>query len=153
MSLHERYRSRVTIDNDGPKHGRDMEAVQAWHNLRDMADRVDVHVSSSGKGLHFVAWFEADLSFAEKVQIRREHGDDPRRVDMDCKRWLAGMQTDVLFGQKDGGQQVKERRFRDVYDALDFIKEQRRDDGRRMKRFVEHGHKVAPDYPPRMAFE
>ncbi|AAY24967.1 ORF 41 [Haloarcula hispanica virus SH1] len=144
----ERFASRITVDLDGDKYTHtqfDLEAVKVWHNLQNSADYVDVHVSSSGLGLHFVAWFEQPLRFHEEVAIRRSSGDDPRRVWMDCQRWLNGLYTDVLFEEKDTREFDKERDFATVYDALAFVAEHRTDDADRMKRLANEGHRAAPD--------
>lgn len=144
------YRQRVTVDFDGKHAGSllefRMQATRIWHNLERIADRIDVHVSTGQQGLHFVAWFEDSMPFHEQVGIRREHGDDKRRIDMDAQRWqqLGGRFTDVLFHQKGDRDTTKERRFRDVYDALDYIEAQR-DDYRRMNRLANEGHKGDPD--------
>jgi len=129
------FASRITIDLDGDKYDRDgfdLRATRTWHNLQNDADYVDVHVSSSGLGLHFVAWYEQPLQFHEEVAARRSHGDDPRRTWMDCQRWLNGLYTDVLFESKDSRPMEKERR------------ERRRNDHKRMKALAEHGHRAAP---------
>lgn len=147
MSDLERFECRVTIDLDAKDYAAEafrLRAVRIWHNLDDLADHVDVHVSSSGLGLHFVGWFEERLPFHEKIQIRAANGDDPRRVWMDCQRWLNGLYTDVLFTEKSSRPFSKERRYRDVYDAIDAI-DGRRNDANRMERLVEDGHKGAPD--------
>lgn len=148
--LVDQYQQRVTVDLDGKDYPTfeafALRATRIWHNLQDVADRVEVHVSTGQKGLHFVAWFEADVPFSEQIRLRREHGDDPRRIDMDCQRWLqlGGRFSDVLFHQKGDREEIKERRFRDVYDALDYI-EGRHDDHNRMRRLAIEGHKGAPD--------
>jgi len=142
------FASRITIDLDADKYDRDgfdLRATRTWHNLQNDADYVDVHVSSSGLGLHFVAWYEQPLRFHEEVAARRTHGDDPRRTWMDCQRWLNGLYTDVLFEEKDSRPMEKERRFSTVYDALDYIREHRRNDTKRMKALAEHGHRAAPE--------
>lgn len=139
------YRSRVTIDFDGKGTGWRLEAVKTWHNLQHVADDVEVHVSSGQHGLHFVAWFREDLPMHEKIAIRRNHGDDQRRIDMDVQRFQSGIFTGVLFEQKghEAGAK-KERNFRDVYDALDYIDGQR-DDHKRMRNLANDGHRGAPD--------
>ncbi|AFD02311.1 putative protein 30 [Haloarcula hispanica icosahedral virus 2] len=142
------YESRITVDLDGDKytHGQfDLKATQIWHNLQDSADHVDVHVSSSGLGMHFVAWFEQDLQFAEEVALRRASGDDPRRIWMDCQRWLNGLYTDVLFESKDTRRFDKERGFATVYEALAFINEYRSDDHERVKSVAQDGHRGDPE--------
>lgn len=144
------FEQRVTVDFDA-KHQDgftqfELRATRIYHNLDDVADRVDVHVSSGQRGLHFVAWFEDAVPFDEQVAYRREHGDDKRRIDMDVQRWhqLGGRFTDVLFSQKGDRDMVKERRFADVYDALDYIAA-RRSDHDRMRDLANEGHKGAPD--------
>jgi hypothetical protein len=146
--IRKHYADRLTVDLDD--HGNlEAEAVRAWYYLQRVADAVDIHVSSSGEGLHFVAYLTAPMPFHKKVEHRRAAGDDPRRVDMEIQRWQAGLQVDVIFCQKDGGLgegvKVKDRRFADVWDALDAIRENTRDDYERVKRLANHGHKGAPD--------
>lgn len=143
----EQFGARVTVDVDAKHHSRAefrMRAVRTWHNLKREAEHVEVHVSSSGQGLHFVAWYDQRLQFHEEIAIRRGAGDDPRRVWMDCQRWLQGLYTGVLFEEKDQRPQSKERGFRDVYDALDYIDAQRPDYDR-MRRLANDGHRGAPD--------
>lgn len=141
----EQYEQRVTIDFDGKDAGSfeafALEATRTWYNLRREADDVEVHVSTGQHGLHFVAWFEEDVPFFRQVAVRRGNGDDPRRVDMDCQRWLelGGRFADVLFQEKGDRPIAKERRFRDVHDALEYIGA-RRDDYRRVKSVAIDGH-------------
>lgn len=142
----EDYGGRITVDLDAKEYGHNefrMRAIRTWHNLRDEADDVEVHVSSSGRGLHFVAWYVEDIPFYVEIGLRRMHGDDPRRVGMDCERWYNGLYTGVLFDEKSSRPMTKERGFIDVYDALDFIAAQR-DDHDRMARLANFGHKGAP---------
>lgn len=147
--LVEQYGQRVTFDFDGDHYPTfeafRFAAIKTWHNLDGLAADVDVHVSSGQSGLHFVAWFEEEIPFHEQVAIRRAHGDDPRRIDMDCQRWLelGGLFSDVLFQSKHGRDATKERRFRDVYDALDYINA-RRDDHDRLKEVAVDGHQADP---------
>jgi len=142
------YADRFTVDLDDHG-GLQSRAVRAWYYLQRVGDAVDVHVSSSGGGLHFVAYLADPMPFHKKVEHRRTAGDDPRRVDMEIQRWHAGLQVDVIFCQKDGqpgeGVKVKDRRFRDVWDALDAIRENSRDPHERMKRLANDGHKGAPE--------
>lgn len=148
----ERGQARISVDLDAKDYSAEgfrMKAVQTWHNLQRDADDVDVHVSSSGLGLHFVAWFDRRLAFHEEVAMRRAAGDDPRRVDMDVQRWFQGLYTGVLFEEKSNRPHDKERRFHDVYAALDFVDEQR-DDHSRVKRLAIDGHKGAPDLARRV---
>lgn len=139
-------KGRVTIDLDGkdyPWPQFRLKAISIWHNLDDVCTDVECHVSSSGKGLHFVGWLDEELPFYEEVALRRLHGDDPRRIDMDIQRWRQGLYTGVLFEEKSDREHGKERRFVDVYDALDHIATLR-DDGDRMNRLANQGHKGAP---------
>lgn len=145
--------TRVTVDLDGKSYSVDgfrQQAIKAYHNLDRHAAHVDVHVSSGQQGIHLVAWFEDEHPFAEQIEMRRAAGDDPRRVDMDCQRWLNGLYTDVLFETKDGRPMEKERRFSDVFDALDYIDGQRLDDHTRMKRVANAGHKGDPELARRV---
>ena len=145
MTDHADHRGRITVDLDAKDYSRNqfrLRATRAYSQLADDADEVEVHVSSSGLGLHLVAWFEDPLEFHEEIALRRQHGDDPRRVDMDIKRWFQGLYTGVLFEEK--GDKEKERRFSGIFDALDWIDAQR-DDANRVKRLANDGHKGAPD--------
>lgn len=142
---------RITVDLDAKEYSATQfrfKATQIWHNLEGITVDLEVHVSSSGKGLHFVGWFDEKLPFHEEVALRRQHGDDPRRVDMDVKRWLNGLYTGVLFEEKSNRAHGKERRFKDVYDALDHIDAQR-DDHSRMNALANGGHKRAPSLAAR----
>jgi hypothetical protein len=148
-ALVDEYEQRVTIDLDGKDYPSfeafRLAAVETWHNLKHASDRVDVAVSSGQHGLHLVAWFEADVPFHDQLEIRRAHGDDPRRIDMDCQRWLelGGRFSDVLFTSKGDRSQTKTR-FPDVYDALDYI-DSLRDDLDRLRRLAVEGHRAAPE--------
>jgi hypothetical protein len=148
-ALVDEYEQRVTIDLDGKDYPSfeafRFAAVETWHNLQHASDRVDVAVSSGQHGLHLVAWFHDDVPFHEQIEIRREHGDDPRRIDMDCQRWLelGGRFSDVLFHSK-GDRDETKTGFRDVYDALDYIASQRSDLDR-LKRLAVEGHGAAPE--------
>lgn len=138
--IRKHYADRFTVDLDD-KGDLESTAVRAWYYLRRVGD-VDVHVSSSGGGLHMVCYLSESMPFAEKIEHRRTAGDDARRVDMEIQRWHAGLQVDVLFCDKDGVESVqnKDRRFRDVWDALDHVTAQR-DDSDRMRRLANYGHK------------
>lgn len=147
MSRHEDYETRITVDLDGD-HAENfaLRATRTWHHLRRVADDVEVHVSTGQEGLHFIGWFEEAIPFHRQIAIRREAGDDARRIDMDGQRWLqVGTEfTDVLFHQKGDRETVKERRFRDVYDALDYIRDHADDPADRVRRLANDGHKGAP---------
>lgn len=144
----EHYASRVTVDLDD--HGDlELRAVRAYHYLLDAADGVDVHVSSSGEGIHLVGYFRRSLSFAERIRHRRQAGDDPRRVDMEVQRWHNGLDVDVIFSQKDtagAGDDLatKERRYADVWDALDAVRANKQDPSERIAALANDGHKGDP---------
>lgn len=141
----DKYSARITIDYDGKGGGWRFGAVKAWHNLQDIADEVEVHVSSGQHGLHFVAWFVDEIPMHEEIAIRRTHGDDPRRIDMDIQRFQNGIFTGVLFEEKGHESDAKKSRgFRDIHDALDYIDAQQ-DDHSRMNKLANQGHKGAPD--------
>jgi hypothetical protein len=149
--VRDHYADRLTVDLDD--HGRlEQRAIRAWYYLLDVCDGLDVHVSSSGEGLHLVGYLKEEMPFHEKVRHRRAAGDDPRRVDMEIQRWHAGLEVGVVFQCKDseGESQVsKERRYRDVYDALDAIQANQSDDVDRVRRLANDGHKGAPALAPK----
>lgn len=143
--IRKHYADRITVDLDD-KGDLETTAVKSWYYLQRVADAVDCHVSSSGRGLHLIGYLKQPMAFAEKIKHRRAAGDDPRRVDMEIQRWHAGLTVDVVFSDKDGvdGVESKDKRFRDVWDALDYVTAQR-DDSDRMRRLANHGHKGEPD--------
>lgn len=146
------YSSRLTVDLDAKDYGFHafrLKAVSIWCNLDRVADRREVHVSSSGRGLHFVGWFVDEIDQDTQVKLRQALGDDPRRTDMDVQRYKNGLYTDVLFTEKCDREFSKERRFRDVYDALDHIAAQR-SDAERMRRLIDYGHRGAPELAQRV---
>ncbi len=138
-------RGRVTIDLDGYADRFRFKAIRAYHALQRRAERVEVSISSSGEGLHLVAWFDRSLSFAEKLNIRRELGDDGKRIQIDRERARHGVYTGVLWSRKSsnpGGR--KDRDFADVYAALDHMDATNRSDAERMNRLANGGHKAEP---------
>jgi DNA primase len=146
----EHYDSRITVDLDDKGHDFELAAIKAYQYLLDVADAVDIHVSSSGEGLHLIAYFERPVPFHQQIAHRRAAGDDTRRIAMEIQRWHAGLDVDVLFQQKDvtdeyDSLQVKERHFRSLDDALEHIRKQRTDDYDRVRQLANHGHKGAPN--------
>lgn len=137
---------RVTLDLD-PKPGFRLRAIRAWHYLKREAEHVEVHVSSSGEGLHLIGWFEGPLSEVEKIHIREHLGDDPNRLKMDIQRLKRGHPIQTLWDEKtgrDGERRRKDRDFQDVYAALDHIAATTSDPAEKVKRLAQHGHKGAP---------
>jgi len=138
---------RVTLDLD-PKPGFRLRAVRAWHHFQREAEHVDLWVSSSDTGLHFVAWYEGPLSPVEKIKIRESLGDDPNRIKMDVQRLKRGHPIGTLWDVKtgrDGEVRRSDRDFSDVYAALDYIEEKNTTDQEQMKALANSGHKGAPD--------
>lgn len=152
--MSEDYAGRVTVDIDAYVDDFDLTATRAYHNLKHLADAIEVHISSSGQGVHIVGWFEEDLSTHERLQLRRGLCDDPNRIRIDVERALNGVYTGVLWTEKNreaGPEEApedrpgKDRDFSDIHDALRHINMTERDDHERMKRLAEYGHKRAPD--------
>jgi len=115
------YQSRLTIDIDGYVPQWRLQAIRAWYELNRIADRVDVHVSSSGTGLHIIAFFEDP----EDGYIHRERlSDDYRRVELDRERRKYGLLDNVSWQRKSANDGEKIRDFTDIWDALDYITEQ-----------------------------
>jgi hypothetical protein len=143
------YADRWTVDLDGKDGNLEQRAIRAWHYCRRVADGVEIHVSSSGEGLHLLAYHRQPVPFHKKIEHRRAAGDDDRRIDMEIQRWHAGLEVDVVFQQKDSPEGIetvtKERRYADVYDALDAVRANRSDPAERMRRLANDGHKGAPD--------
>lgn len=149
----DRFRGRVTIDLDGYLPNFEMAAIRAYHNLADVADRVDVDISSSGQGIHLTGWFEQRITFAERVTMRRTFGDDGRRVEFDVERHLNGVYNGVLWSEKhrDTGAETapehrpgKDRDFDDIHDALTHMQMTSSDPHDKMQRLAEHGHRAEP---------
>jgi hypothetical protein len=141
----DRYHGRVTVDLDGYTGRFRFKAIRAYHQLQRDADAVDVHISSSGEGLHLVGWFKDQLTFSERIDYRRQLGDDPKRVQIDIERARNGVYTGVLWSRKSsnpGG--VKDRDFADIYDALDHMDATNRSDADRMRSLANGGHKAEP---------
>lgn len=118
----ERGISRVTIDIDSYCPGWRMKAVKAYYNARNAgAVELDVRVSSSGKGIHIVAWFPKLLTDERKTTLRETLGDDPNRMRMDAVRGGVGHTTQVLWSEKRG--ETAEKHYEDVWHALETIEE------------------------------
>ena len=151
------YNGRVTVDIDGYAPAFETRATRAYYNLKDLAADVEVHISSSGEGVHLVGWFEREIPLAEQLELRRTLLDDPNRIQIDIERAKNGVYTGVLWSEKhsntgptresekatESGR--KDRSFRDIHDALRHMKQTNSDPHDRMQRLAEHGHKGAPD--------
>ena len=147
------YRGRVTVDVDGYVSGFELTATRAYYNLARRADEVEVHVSSSGEGVHLVGWFREHIDFPTRLKMRRALCDDQNRIQFDLERFMNGIYTDVLWTQKDREHSPenapeerpgKDRSFSDIHDALDHIKMNTTTDADRMNRLANYGHKGEP---------
>lgn len=150
----EEYAGRVTVDVDGYVGGFELTALRAYYNLARIAEHVEVHVSSSGEGVHLVGWLAEDCDFPTRIKLRRQLCDDANRVKFDMERFLNGVYTDVLWTEKDrqhGPESTpeerpgKDRSFSDIHAALDHIRMNTTTDAERMNRLANEGHRGAPD--------
>jgi len=110
--------SRVTVDLDAPD-ARPIQAIRAYHALQQAAERVDVRISASGTGLHLVGYFTERLTDDQKARLRRDLGDDVKRLELDTLRRRHGHMTQVLWTEKDG--RTVDTDYDDIYAALDHI--------------------------------
>lgn len=90
------YASRVTIDLDAGQNLR-LRVLRAYYGLARLADSVDVRVSSSGKGVHLIGWFENRLTDETQQRLRESLCDDPNRIALDEMRRGVGHTTGVLW--------------------------------------------------------
>ena len=110
--------SRVTVDLDEPA-ARPIQAIRAYHALDRAAERVDVRISSSGTGLHLIGFFARRLDDDQKERLRRDLGDDVKRIELDTLRRRHGQMTQVLWTTKNG--RSADTDYDDIYAALDHI--------------------------------
>lgn len=111
---------RVTVDIDSYHYDFELKAIRAYYNAQAAgAVDVDVRISSSGRGIHIIAWFSEILTHHQKMRLREALGDDPNRVRMDEIRGNAGHTTEVLWTQKGGRE--NETGFSDIWHALETI--------------------------------
>lgn len=116
----ESARCRVTVDIDSYAPQWQLTAIRAYYNARAAgAVHIDVRISSSGHGIHLIAWFPTLLSTDQKQRLRATLGDDPNRLDMDRVRDRVNHTTQVLWTQK-GPNQI-ETHPEDVWHALETI--------------------------------
>lgn len=133
------YYSRLTIDIDGYYDGTRttgedfrLRAVRSYYNLQQVADRVDVGVSSSGEGIHMMAFFDDiddPMAQEELTRLRRMHGDDWKRSALDEVRMEEGAVHDVLWtekGARDGAE--ADWSGEGIWDALDIVEVNMRSD-------------------------
>lgn len=137
------YQSRVTVDVDSYLPDWRFVAVRAYHNLKRVADEVEVRISSSGKGLHIIGWFEDGLSDDGKDRLRRHLGDDSNRSRLDwgdSPEEAPRVTTDVCWTTKyvDSDPQHADMDFEDVWDALDHVRVTEPPD-ERLRRAVQAG--------------
>lgn len=112
--------SRVTVDIDDDAHDWQLRAIRAYHGLVRAAEKVEVRISSSGSGIHLVGWFDERLEDDAAEKLRRNLGDDAKRLELDAMRSRVGHATNVLWTEKAGSDGV-DTDFEDIYDALDHI--------------------------------
>jgi len=56
--------------------------------------------SSSGRGIHVKIIFDKEMSFDERITIRRVLGDDQSRIELDIIDYEGKRDTDVVFFRK-----------------------------------------------------
>jgi len=128
--------SRVTLDIDAYIEDFELTATRAAYQLEHLADKVEVRVSSSGEGVHIIAWFEEQLGKDAKRRLRRTLGDDAKRLELDKRRWRFRQTDNVLWTRKENGEADQD--FDDIDDALDYIRDAR-DPRERLKYAVQKG--------------
>jgi len=147
------YGGRVTVDVDGYVGGFELTAIRAYYNLARIAEHVEVHISSSGEGVHLVGWLSERCDFPSRLKLRRQLCDDQNRIQFDLERFMNGIYTDVLWTQKDREHSPenapeerpgKDRSFDDIHRALDHIRMNTTTDADRMNRLANHGHRGEP---------
>lgn len=147
------FTSRVTVDIDGDIRGFEMVAIRTYHNLSREVETVDIHVSSSGTGLHLIGYTDRDLSKEERITLRRALNDDRARIAFDIGRAVQGLPIGVLWDEKTQAfgkgmaprVGTKDRDFSNIHDALDHITRTNRDPYERVQSLAEKGHKGAPE--------
>jgi len=91
---------RVTADIDD---ARPFGVIRAWSVFEDAgAYDIQARVSAGGDGFHVRGFMDCDTSDAAVDVIRREAGDDPRRVDWDATHH--SKPTQILFTAKPSGE-------------------------------------------------
>jgi hypothetical protein len=132
---------RLTIDIDAYEANMEIKAIQAYYGLSnlDIVEKIVVHVSTSGRGVHLEGHLSEMLSEDERYALRRSLHDDTKRTDLDEERGEAGHATDIFWSEKDGNEGERER-VPDVWAALDRI-EGNRSDYNRVKSLAQHGRK------------
>ena len=147
------YGGRVTVDVDGYVSGFELTAIRAYYNLARIAEHVEVHISSSGEGVHLVGWLSERCDFPSRLKLRRQLCDDTNRIQFDLERFMNAIYTDVLWTQKDRQHSPenapeerpgKDRSFDDIHRALDHIRMSTTTDAARMSRLANHGHRGEP---------
>lgn len=89
----------ITIDLDRPARVR---ILQAWYNLSRIGPAtIQGRISSSGEGVHIAARLHEPITYEAMMEIRRELGDDPRRIYFDEVRPEA-KPSQILFDIKRG---------------------------------------------------
>lgn len=112
--------SQVSIDIDSYEPGWQWTALRAFHNAKDAgAVQIDVQISSSGSGIHIIAWFPELLTDAETQVMRETFADDSNRVSMDEERGSVRHTRQVLWTWK--GDNRIDTDPEDVWHALETI--------------------------------
>ena len=132
---------RLTIDIDYYEPNAEMRALRAYHGLRrlDIVDNIEVHVSTSGKGIHIEGHLSERLSDDERYALRRGFCDDTKRVDLDEERGAVGHATDIFWTEK-AGNDGERQQVDDIWAALDWL-ERGRSDASRVEQAAKHGRK------------
>lgn len=134
--------SRVTIDIDSKEVAWRLRAVRAYYNLRDLADEVDVVISSSHEGLHLIGWFSEVLTDDDQERMRAALCDDPKRLAMDEVRHEMGHPTQVLWTEKSSREGSAIKDYADIHDALDHIEGEAVSDYQRVHGVANYGRKA-----------
>lgn len=133
--------SRVTIDIDPYDPRWRFRALRAAYELQSAADEVEVRISSSGKGIHIIGWFDERLDDDAKFRMRRHLTDDPNRIQMDKSRERHGHVKQVLWSWK-SGKGSADGDFERIEDVLDHLSKTMYDSGEMLGDFVNHGRKA-----------
>jgi hypothetical protein len=138
--------SRITVDIDGHHDSPRLRVLRAYHGLlqHDAVCGVSVAVSSSHEGFHLVAECDEHVSVIERLRVRRNLGDDPKRVRMDEQRAKRGLPIGTMWTSK-GGRDGERREFGDAEAALEYVDATSRSAAERAHGIQQHGHKAVRD--------
>jgi hypothetical protein len=105
---------------------------------------VSVAVSSSQQGFHIVAECDEYVSTAERLRVRRNLGDDPKRVRLDEQRAERGLPIGTMWTSK-AGREGERREFGDAEAALEYVEATQRSAKARARGVAERGHRECMD--------